>query len=149
MIRNCSKNENGAALIIAVLMLVLLSLIGLSAIGTTIYETNISGNERTGADAFYAAEAGLHGGIDQLPLTTPISRTKVGEESYYWSGSALDRTTPRSLSSFGLHQKAGYDTSWGFKRYQVNATGESLNSLREVEAQVSLGPYPSGTHYNN
>ena len=143
------RNDRGVALVIALLLVLVATLIGISAIGTTVFEANITGNERVGTGAFYAAEAGLHVGIDQLPDTTPFDRTSVGNESYYWSGTFEDLGSPKGFKSFGLHQKGGYDTTWGFKRYQINATGESFRAVKEVEAQVSLGPYASGTQYNN
>jgi hypothetical protein len=145
--RNGLRNENGVAIIIALIMLLILTFIGISSITTTTFETNISGNERVGANAFYASEAGFHVGVNQLPDTKPIPRTKIGEDSYYWSGGPKDRESPKSLSSFGLYGKAGYDSSWAFRRYQINATGESFLATKEIEIQASYGPLPAGTQY--
>jgi type IV pilus assembly protein PilX len=143
------KNEKGMVWVIALLMLLVLTLLGISSVSSSIFETNISGNDRFGADAFYAAEAGIHVGLDQIPSTDPIARTRVGEDSYFWSGGPDDKSSPKALQSFGLHQKSGYDASWAFKRYQVNASGESFGAAREVEVQASMGPFSSGTEYNN
>ena len=77
------KNEKGVALIIALLMLLVLTFIGINSISTTTFETNISGNERVVTDAFYASEGGFQVGLNQLPDTIPISRTKMGDDSYY------------------------------------------------------------------
>jgi hypothetical protein len=76
-------------------------------------------------------------------------RTKLGEESYFWSGGPKDRDTPKDIQSLGLHQKAGYDAAWAFKRYQINASGESFGAAREVEIQARMGPFNAGTEYNN
>ena len=146
---NALRNKSGFALVIALMILLLVTLIGISSISATVFQTNISGNERVGTGAFYAAEAGIQVGFNQLPDTSPIARAKIGEESYYWSGGQRDRETPKSLGSLGLHQKPGYDTAWAFKRYQVNAAGECFGGIREIEVQVSVGPYASGTQYNN
>jgi len=143
------KNEKGMVWVLALLMLLVLTLLGISSVSTSIFETNISGNDRFGADAFYAAEAGIHVGLDQIPSTDPIARTRIGEESYFWSGGPNDKGSPKALQSFGLHQKSGYDASWAFKRYQVNASGESFGAAREVEVQASMGPFSAGTEYNN
>ena len=142
------RKENGVALIIALIMLLILTLIGVSSISTTTFETKISGNERVGTDAFYASEAIFQVGLNQLPDTQSIPRTKIGDDSYGWSGSPKDKGSSKDLVSFGLHSKAGYDSSWTFKRYQVNATGESFLATKEVEAQVSYGPFSAGTQYN-
>ena len=143
------NNEKGMVWVLALLMLLVLTLLGIGSVSTSIFETNISGNDRFGADAFYAAEAGIHVGLDQIPSTDPIARTRIGEESYFWSGGPNDKGSPKALQSFGLHQKSGYDASWAFKRYQVNASGESFGAAREVEVQASMGPFSAGTEYNN
>ena len=142
-------NDKGIALVVALMMLLILTLIGINAITTTTYETSISGNERVGTDAFYASESGIQVNLNQLPNTNPISRTKVGEDSYYWSGSPQDRDSPRAVGFMGLYAVPGFDVSWEFKRYQVNATGESFRAAREIEVQVRMGPYTAGTQYNN
>lgn len=143
------KTEKGVALIIALLMLLVLTLIGISAISTTIFETNISGNERIGADAFYASEAGIQIGINQLPDTKPIPKTTLKDDSYYWSGERADKENPKEIKNLGLFKRDGFDSSWGFKRFQVNATGESFGASREMEVQVSYGPFNAGTEYSH
>jgi hypothetical protein len=141
------RNKDGVALIIALIVLLILTFIGISAISTTTFETNISGNEKVGIAAFYASEAIYQFGLDQLPDTKPIDRTKIGEDSYGWSGSPKDKESPQELSNLGLFPRAGFDSSWAFKRYQINATGESFGAAKELEAQVSYGPFSAGTQY--
>ena len=153
MERDILRNKNGVALVIALIMLLILTFIGISAINTTTFETSITGNERVGTDAFYASEGIFQVGLRQLddPDSTikikPIPRTKIGEDSYGWSGSPKDKDSPKGFTPFGLYPKAGYDSSWAFNRYQINATGESFGAMKEVEAQVSYGPLPAGTQY--
>jgi hypothetical protein len=147
--KNILINEKGVALIIALLMLLILTLIGISAISTTTYETSISGNERIGTDAFYASEAGIQIGLNQLPDTKPIPVTGIGTDSSCWSGSPQDKNSPQNLKSFGLYPKAGFDSSWGFKRFQVNTTGMSFRAMKELEVQTRFGPFSAGTQYNN
>ena len=150
MERNRLRNENGVALIIALIVLLILTFIGISAISTTTFETIIAGNERIGAVAFYGSEAIFQYGLNQLPDTKCIPLTEIGDDCYGWSGGAKDRESPKDLTSFGLFSKAGYDSSWAFKRYQINATGatgEPFLATKEIEAQVSYGPFPAGTQY--
>ena len=143
------RKEKGVVIIIALLMLLVLTLIGINAISTTIFDTTISSNERLGTDAFYASEAGIQVAINQIPDTKPIPKTTLKKDSFYWSGRAADKEGPKSLQDLGLYQQAGFDSSWGFKRFQVNATGESFRASKEVEVQVSYGPIRVGTEYNN
>jgi Na+-transporting methylmalonyl-CoA/oxaloacetate decarboxylase gamma subunit len=147
--KNILINEKGVALIIALLMLLILTLIGISAISTTTFENSISGNERVGTDAFYASEAGIQIGLNQLPDTKPIPVTAIGADSSCWSGSPQDKSSPQSLKSLGLYPKAGFDVSWSFKRLQVNTTGMSFKGTKELEVQARFGPFGSGTQYNN
>ena len=148
MERNTLTGKKGTAIIIALLMLLVLTLIGISSITTTNFETNISGNERLKTDAFYAAEAGIQVGINQIPDTNPIQRTELKEDSHYWSGTANDKGNPKGLKSLGLHQMAGFDSSWAFKRFQVNTTGDSFGATKQIEVQVSYGPFRAGTEYD-
>jgi Tfp pilus assembly protein PilX len=54
--RNC---EMGSVLVISMLVLVLLTLIGIAAVTTSTIETDIAGNQRFQATAFFEADAGL------------------------------------------------------------------------------------------
>ncbi len=149
MERNILRDEKGVALIIALLMLLVLTLIGISSISTTTFETSISGNERVRADAFYAAEAGNQVAINQIPDNTdPIIKTKLKEDSYYWSGGPNDEGSPKSLKNLGLNPKAGFDSSWAFERFQLNTTGKFSGTTKEIEVQVSYGPFRASTEYN-
>lgn len=144
-------NDKGIALVIALMMLLVLTLIGINAITSTTHEAGISGNERVGTGAFYAAEAGIQVGLNQLNRfpsnLIPVSRTKLGEDSYFWSGSPKDKNFPRAMDYLGLHAMPGYDVNWSFKRYQFNATGESFGATREIEVQIANGPFAAGTNY--
>jgi hypothetical protein len=148
MIRDILRSQKGVVLIIALLMLLVLTLIGMHLINTMNFETSISGNERMRADAFYTAEAGIHVGIHQLPITAPVQKTKLKDGSHYWSGTAHDKGNPKEFKYLGLFRMAGFDSSWEFERFQVNMTGESFGSIKEMEVQVSHGPFRAGTEYH-
>jgi type II secretory pathway pseudopilin PulG len=142
------KDEKGIAMVVALVILLVLTLIGFSSISTSTFESSISGNERTGTDAFYAAEAGLQRGFNQLPVTTAIPVTALGDTSY-WSGSVKDKTSPKPLTAGGLFQKSGYDVAFSFRIYGINASGDSFGAMKEVDSKVCYGPFSSGTSYNN
>jgi len=141
------KDNKGMALVIALLMLLVLTIIGINAITTTTFETSISGNERVATDAFYAAEAGIQVALNQIPDTTPIRPTRIGENSYFWSGSPNDKSSPKKINTLGEYPMEGFESSWSFRRYQVNATGESFGAMKEIEVQVAYGPFPGGSGY--
>jgi hypothetical protein len=55
-----SKNQSGAALVIALIMIIVITLIALASSYTSIFEIKISGNKRGTTNAFYAADAGIN-----------------------------------------------------------------------------------------
>jgi Tfp pilus assembly protein PilX len=142
------RDQKGVALVIVLIMLLILTLIGVSSVSSSYYETKISGNERFGTAAFYAAKGGVDIGINRLPDTSAYSGN-IGSDETYRSGK-MTPGSPQPLVYLGVIARAGYDvTAWEFKRYQVNATGQSFGAMKEVEVQVSMGPYTAGTQYNN
>lgn len=57
------NNQNGAALLTSLLLMSLLTIVGVSALSTTDIELKIAGNEKSAAQALYAAEAGVYSAI--------------------------------------------------------------------------------------
>jgi hypothetical protein len=147
MKRLMGSDQKGVALIVALIMLLVLTLIGMSSISSTLFESKITGNDRFGAAAFYAAKGGVDIGINRLPVTSSYSGN-IGSDETYRSGK-MTPGNPQPLIYFGAMVRPGYDVTWEFRRYQVNATGQSFGAMKEIEVQVSTGPYPAGTQYNN
>ena len=148
MKRSCCRDEKGIAMVVALVILLVLTLIGFSSINTTTFESNIAGNERSGTDAFYAAEAGLQVGLNQIPSVAPISVTALKDASY-WSGSIKDKSSPKSLVAGKSFPYPGYDQSFSFRIYGVTTSGQSFGAMKEVDSKVSYGPFSAGTSYNN
>jgi Tfp pilus assembly protein PilX len=142
--KNRVGNERGVVLIVALMLLLVLTIIGISSISTTSFDNIISGNERLSSTAFYASEAGIQVGLNQIPDTTAISKSTIGADTSYRGGGDSG-----GVKFVGWAQNVGNDTNWSFKRFQVNATGESLGASKEIEVQARYGPFPSGTGYNN
>ena len=140
------KDQKGVALVVALIMLLVLTLIGMSSISSTFYESKISGNDRFGAAAFYASKGGVDIGINRLPNITAYSGN-IGTDETYRSGK-MTPSTPQDSINLGLMGRSGYDVIWEFRRFQVNATGESFGAMKEIEVQVNYGPFSAGTQYN-
>ena len=140
------KDQKGIALIVAMLLLLVLTLIGIGSVSSSFFETKISGNSRFGEEAFYAAKGGAELGVSQLPNTAPFSGS-IGDETYR-SGKMTD-SGPQPIQDLGLMGRQGYDSNWAFRRYQVNGTGQSFGAQKEIEVQISVGPFGTGTQYNN
>ena len=140
------KDQKGTALVVALLLLLVLTLIGIGSVSSSVFEAKISGNSRFGQAAYYAAKGGAELGINQLPNTTSYSGS-MGDETYR-SGKMTD-SGAQPLLNLGLMARQGYETTWEFRRYQLNATGQSFGAQKEIEVQISMGPYAAGTVYNN
>lgn len=140
-------DQKGVALVVALIMLLVLTFLGISSISSSVFESKISGNERWGSTAFYATAGGVDVGISRIPDITAYSGT-IGSDESYRSGRLTD-SSPQPQKSLGLMLKPGFETAWEFKRFQINATGQSFSARKEIEIQLALGPYPSGTSYNN
>ena len=59
MLGNPLKNNDGAVLVIALMLLAVLTILGVASLNTTTTEIRISGNEKVYKEAFYNAEAGV------------------------------------------------------------------------------------------
>jgi len=147
MKRSLRKDQKGVALVVALIMLLVLTLIGMSSISSTYYEAKISGNDRFGAVAFYAAKGGVDVGIRQLPVLTAYGPLPLGDGTYRSGG--MTAGGPQDLAYLGTMIRPGFDVNWEFTRYQINATGQSFGATKEIEVQVSMGPFPAGHDYNN
>lgn len=139
-------DQKGVALVVALIMLLVLTFLGMSSVISTIFESKLSGNERWGSAAFYLAAAGVDVGISHIPDITAYSET-IGSDESYRSGKMIPRTLQPS-KVLGTMVRPGYESTWEFRRFQVNATGEAFGAVKEIEVQVSLGPFPAGTQYN-
>jgi Tfp pilus assembly protein PilX len=137
--KNRFGNEKGIILVAALLFLLVLTLIGISSISTSSFEHIISGNERLASTAFYAAEAGIQLGLNQLPSAAAIPKRSVDKSSSFQG----------TTSYVGAAHVAAYDQTWSFRRYQINSEGESGGAARQIEVQARVGPFPSGTSYND
>lgn len=147
MKNSCLENQKGVALVVALIMLLVLTFLGISSISSSVFESKISGNERWGSTAFYAAAGGVDVGISRIPDITAYSGT-IGSDESYRSGRLID-SSPQPQKSLGMMLRPGFETTWEFKRFQINATGEIFGARKEIEVQVSMGPYAAGTQYNN
>ena len=141
-------------MILVLLFMVLFFGLGMAILASASAESTISNNDEWFEGAFYAAEAGLQTGIDQVGqnVSTSIAAlpdADLGEVYAYRSGGRADGTA-QPLAYLGSSTAAGYSVNVGtgynpsgylFLQYRVNATGSAPRNIsREVEAQVQYGP---------
>jgi Tfp pilus assembly protein PilX len=61
---NITDNQNGFALVVAMLCMAILTFIGMYALNTTNLELQIAGNDKVARQSFYKAEGGIQTGIE-------------------------------------------------------------------------------------
>jgi len=152
------RDKAGSVLVLSLLAMVVLSLLGTVLLTMSGTETfgSFRGVYREGA--FYAAEAGVHTGLDQLSMNTatstqaiPVTNIPVGGWYSYRSGRRAD-PGPQPFQFMGTRPATGYSAAVGtgynpagyaFFDYQMNVTGSGpRTATREVEALGAYGPVP-------
>lgn len=148
--------QAGSVLLLSLLAMVVLSLLGAALLTMSGSETFVSSRVVYREGAFYAAEAGVHTGLDQLSMNTatstqPLPVTNIGDWYAYRSGRRAD-PGPMPFQFRGTRPATGYSAAVGtgynpagyvFFDYQMNVTGSGpRTATREVEALGAYGPVP-------
>jgi type IV pilus assembly protein PilX len=141
------KNQNGAVLIVSLLILILLTLLGLTAIQAGTVQERIVGNTRNLDLAFQAAEAALREAEDRLDNpSVPLTNGSV-TGWYHWSlAPAPAWRAPATWDSAGnIDYTLGSDAGWNVARAPEFAieelppmpdTGGSLDGSAPVSEDV-------------
>ncbi|MBM4324073.1 MAG: hypothetical protein FJ115_10980 [Deltaproteobacteria bacterium] len=99
MAKNILKQQEGMALVIALVMLLVLTIIGINAINTTVFETSITGNQRIYNTAFYSGD----GGIDDFKATiNPLDRRGIRDQILDRSITSYSDTIPGSNVTYNI-----------------------------------------------
>ena len=158
--RRGTRQERGAALIIALLVITIMAFLGGTLLLMSQGETRISANMRQAVVAFGAAEAGLETIFNQLPQTIAVNCTKVapgcnGITFYSGAGKTLGQTTGQPITPLGPQAPAaGYNLeTTGWNGYLIYSTGISttflvfVNQMVELETTTVVGQMCRGTDY--
>jgi hypothetical protein len=101
-----SRDQSGAALVIALIMIVVLSLIGLAATFNSTYEIKLSGNKRVSTDAFYLTETRQNQTVNGIRTIVPrIAPSTLPEDD---SGLTADERNS-GLDQEGLNRRIPVD----------------------------------------
>jgi len=129
------RGNEGAVLVVALLIMAVLSIIGVSATMTSSIETKISGNHKFGKLAFYTAEAGwpaAMGWLDGQPVpflgNLEVNDVALGTNAY---GYTLNyQGPPRRIVGYSIEYK-DFD-------YEIDCTGSGpADTQSEIEVTVS------------
>lgn len=150
------KNERGAVLAIALVMLGLFSLLGVGSIITSSVDTKISGNYRTGIQAFYNGDAGIQDAFRRLVKQTQIIQDTENPHTTTWDGC---NPSPCSSSSSGFNNSftvrhkvlngAVIMDEFNSPLYLIRSTGTDGNAQKIIESVVKLSynrPFTEAMH---
>lgn len=129
------RGNEGAALVIALLIMAVLSIIGVSATMTSSIETKISGNHKFSKQAFYTAEGGwpaAMGWLDgqSVPFldNREVNDVALGTETYSYILNYQD--PPKRIAGYSIE----YKDFW----YEIDCTGSGpADTQSEIEVTVS------------
>lgn len=133
-----SYHQNGAVLIISLILLLLLTLIGASSIQTTSLEEKMTGNIRDENLAFQAAETALRAG-EARATTLDITSFSVANNGT--GGTGLYTTIGTGAQASGYWQTVDWTNNTAVATY----TGGSLNYIHSAPQYIieELTPTPS------
>jgi len=143
-IRHRLTDERGSVLVLALFIMALLMAVGVVLLRMSGSETDIAYNTVWAEGSFYAAEAALAVGIDQLGPTlvndVALANTPLGTQFTQQGNVQFLGTTAQpgySLGSGTGYNPAGYV----FYTYTVSGTGTGpRNAQRQLEVRATFGP---------
>jgi hypothetical protein len=138
------SDERGSVLVLAIFIMALLMATGMVMLRMSTSETDIAYNTVWAEGAFYAAEAAVAVGIDQL------GPTLVADVAMAAAPLGPDYNRMGNVQFLGATQQPGYALGSGpnygssgfyFNQYRIAGTGTGpRNAQRQLEIQATFGP---------
>ncbi|MCZ6782492.1 MAG: hypothetical protein O7G30_04195 [Proteobacteria bacterium] len=144
MTRRTQRREEGAALLIAMLLLVMMGMLGLAALDTVTLDQQVAAFQNQKRLAFYAAEAGVTEALATLETTgTPVVQpTSLGDAATYPYGQPSYQRDPTGGVADAIKPLDGGGTMEGMN-LQTVGDGGSKYQLQFWRIRV-LGQGPFG-----
>jgi type IV pilus assembly protein PilX len=143
-----ARRQNGAALVVGLLLLLVLTVLAVSGMNTATVELQMAGNMQYSQNAFQAAEIGIErvikaGGFDTSATPTPVDVPIVATD-HYRSASNFEISngiTPVPTGGYSM----GAGTGFSAYHFDVTSTGTSSRNARAVNTQsvYVVGPESS------
>jgi hypothetical protein len=141
-LRELGRDEQGVAMVLAVLLLLLVTGVGIAAINHAGSETAMTGSARRTLSTFFAADAGIHVAINQLARPTPDLNPftlNLGQTTIR-SGTRADAVAQPIVAAgsgpppdgYGINQGSGFRS----RMYRANVTALYPNAgASELDAK--------------
>jgi hypothetical protein len=140
--RECT-DERGVALVIALFIMAILLAAGVFLVRMSATEGDIAYNTMWAEGSFFAADAAINIGLDQLAPTlntSTIASTAIGG-SFNYSGSVSFSGT-QQVAGYSLGSGTGYNPS-GFVFYTFTLSGSGTgprSASRTIDVTATYGP---------
>ena len=134
-------SQEGAALVIAVLILLILTVIGVYAVTTSIFETKISGFERAFKVAFYTADSGEPIGVELTKAIIHYVPSAVGDLPAPWNNASLIDDADLFVSGGALEiftNIRNADTPASNPDINSQGDGNNLGLSNDVQLRVDI-----------
>jgi len=152
--RKSPGDEKGMVLVVGLLLISVLSLVGTTAVMTSTTDMKISSNYRSGAQAFYIAEAGIEQARAQL-LTLTLGGTTLSQALAARVGANNQLSDSTNMANFFANGAFVTDdvpiaqTPFGGGTYRVYLTNDStepggVTYITDTNLQVTLTSFGQG-----
>ena len=146
--RESLRDEKGMALVVSLLLIFALLLLGTTAVMTSTTDMKISANYKTGAQAFYAAEAGVEEmrarlKASILPVTSIIKDPNITDPpDSKWSAYIITSITSDSWTKSASPGHQSY-TAAGYKNYKPTSVSQSNTNAvaNTLQSTAPIIPY--------
>jgi hypothetical protein len=127
MMKKILKQQEGMALVIALVMLLILTIVGINAINTTVFETSITGNQRIYNMAFYGGDGGIE---DFKASMNFMDRRGIRNQVLDGSVTSYSDTIPGSNITYNITTTYLGEVNRGgtyYRVFRVNSEGVAPN----------------------
>ena len=146
-------DERGMVLVIALFMMAILLMTGVFLVRMSSTEGDIAYNAMWSEGGFYAADAAINVGIDQVaPTNTNPTQTALAPAppalTPFTATGTIGFTGPTRLPGYSIGAGTGYNPGgFAFYTYSVVGTGSGPNTwiaprqaTRQIDVQAAYGP---------
>jgi type IV pilus assembly protein PilX len=140
------REQNGAALVIGLLLLTVITLLAITGMNSASTELVMAGNEQYRTSAFEASEAGIEQALSTLQLV-PLDGTPRNVPATLLPGSTTDRYATTTTHMGVVNIVSGASMNKFIAHYfEINSVGTSARNAQSVHAQGAyyLSAAPSG-----
>ena len=139
---HAAKTQQGAILVVSLVMLLILTVLGISTMNTASLELNMAGNERFSENAFQAAETGIDQTINGFNNGVPTPNTvNAGITPPFGPAQLVDPGNPESFRLTLTYLGETLDMTGGFS---VNKFSQQHF---EIESQGIAPPRARSWHH--